>query len=185
MTPTTPYVNSRPDPTSDSLPAVAVDAVGMTVSDMNRSVAFYTNVLSFRKERDVEVAGRPFELLTGVFGARIRKVRLTLGDEAVELSEFKAPRGRPYPADTRANDRWFQHIAIIVSDMDHAYAQLVSHGVPHASTSPQRLPDSNPNAGGIEAHYFRDPDGHFLEVLEFPRAVSGDRPHRHRHRRYG
>ena len=151
-----------------SVPALAVDAVGLTVSDMNRAVRFYTQVLPFRKERDVEVSGRPYELLTGVFGARVRKVRLTLGDEAIELSEFKAPRGREYPADTRANDRWFQHIAIIVSDMDRAYAYLTAHGSPHASTEPQRLPDSNPNAGGIRAYYFRDPDGHFLEVLQFP-----------------
>ena len=43
----------------------------------------------------------------------------------------------------------------------------------HASTVPQRLPDWNVNAGGIEAFYFRDPDGHFLEVLAFP-AGKGD-----------
>jgi len=52
--------------------------------------------------------------------------------------------------------------------MDAAYQRLRNHGVAHASTAPQRLPDWNPNAGGIEAFYFRDPDGHFLEVLHFP-----------------
>jgi len=72
------------------------------------------------------------------------------------------------PADSRGNDRWFQHVAIIVRDMPAAYAQLRDRGVAHASTGPQRLPDWNPGAGGIEAFYFRDPDGHFLEVLHFP-----------------
>jgi catechol 2,3-dioxygenase-like lactoylglutathione lyase family enzyme len=45
--------------------------------------------------------------------------------------------------------------------------------VRHASSGPQRLPDWNPNAGGIEAFYFKDPDGHALEILAFP-AGKGD-----------
>jgi len=146
----------------------AVTSVGMTVSDMDRAVRFYTGVLSFEQEYDVELAGRPWEQLHGVFGARVRVVGLRLGGERLELTEYLAPRGRPYPADTRGNDRWFQHVAIIVSDMAKAYARLREHDVAHASTGPQRLPDWNPGAGGIEAFYFRDPDGHFLEVLAFP-----------------
>jgi catechol 2,3-dioxygenase-like lactoylglutathione lyase family enzyme len=159
-------------------PAEAVESVGMTVANMDRSVAFYTSVLAFTKVSDVELAGRDYELLTGVFGARARIVRLTLGGDAIELTEFKAPAGRPFPTDTRANDRWFQHIAIIVSDMSAAYARLNSAGAPQASTEPQRLPDWNPNAGGIEAYYFRDPDGHFLEVLHFPQGKGDAKWHR-------
>src|SRR5205085_1572299 len=49
-----------------------------------------------------------------------------------------------------------------------AYQWLREHKVEHASPGPQRLPDSNPNAGGIRAFYFRDPDGHALEALAFP-----------------
>jgi catechol 2,3-dioxygenase-like lactoylglutathione lyase family enzyme len=86
----------------------------------------------------------------------------------MELTEYLAPKGRPAPPDARANDRWFQHVAIITGDMDRAYRRLRSHKVQHASTGPQRLPDWNKNAGGIQAFYFRDPDGHFLEVLSFP-----------------
>jgi catechol 2,3-dioxygenase-like lactoylglutathione lyase family enzyme len=158
--------------TADAPPArvqvSAVTSVGMTVSDMDRAVRFYTEVLSFEQEYDVELAGRPWEQLHGVFGARVRVVGLKLGDERLELTEYLAPRGRPYPADTRGNDRWFQHVAIIVSDMATAYARLREHAVAHASTGPQRLPDWNPGAGGIEAFYVRDPDGHFLEILAFP-----------------
>src|SRR5258705_2845564 len=77
------------------------------------------------------------------------------------------------PADSRANDRWFEHIAIVTSDLDRAYAMLRERGVESASTGPQRLPDWNPNAGGIAAFYFRDPDGHFLELIQFPRG-KGD-----------
>ena len=52
--------------------------------------------------------------------------------------------------------------------MDAAYRHLRAHKVRHASSGPQRLPDWNKNAGGIQAFYFKDSDGHALEVLSFP-----------------
>jgi catechol 2,3-dioxygenase-like lactoylglutathione lyase family enzyme len=158
-----------------ALAITAVDSIGMTVSDMDRAVDFYTSVLAFEKTSDVEVAGREYELLTGVFGARLRSVRLRLGDESIELTEFLAPTGRPMPHDVRPNDRVFQHIAIIVRDMDEAYAKLRAFAVRHASTGPQLLPAWNRNAGGIRAFYFRDPDGHFLEILQFPSGKGLDK----------
>jgi catechol 2,3-dioxygenase-like lactoylglutathione lyase family enzyme len=151
-----------------ALPVTAVQSVGMTVGDMDRAVAFYSSVLSFEKVSDVEVAGREYELLSGVFGARMRIVRMRLGSETIELTEFLAPRGRPFPGDLRPNDHAFQHIAIIVSDMDRAYARLRAAGVEHASTGPQTLPAWNRSAAGIRAFYFRDPDRHYLEILQFP-----------------
>jgi catechol 2,3-dioxygenase-like lactoylglutathione lyase family enzyme len=157
------------------LRATAVDSVGITVGDMDRAIDFYTRVLTFEKTGDTEVAGREFELLEGVFGARMRIVRLRLGDEALELTEYLAPKGRPIPADIHPNDRSFQHVAIIVSDMDAAYQRLRAFNVAHASTGPQTLPSWNPNAGGIKAFYFRDPDGHFLEILQFPRGKGEPR----------
>jgi catechol 2,3-dioxygenase-like lactoylglutathione lyase family enzyme len=155
-------VDVRPDA------ARGVEAVGITVSNLERSIAFFRDTLTFEVMEGFEDSGRDTELLTGVFGARTRTARLRLGAEVVELTEFVAPRGRPYPADSRGNDQWFQHLAIIVSDMDEAYRRLRDQGVAHASSGPQRLPDWNAAAGGIQAFYFRDPDGHFLEVLQFP-----------------
>jgi len=151
----------------------AVDAVGMTVSDMERALEFYTKVLMFEKVSDVEVAGDVYEHLFGVFGLRIRVVRLQLGDEFIELTDYLAPEGRPIPVDMRSNDRWFQHIAIVVSDMDKAYQRLREFKVQHASTGPQRIPDWNKGAAGIRAFYFRDPDWHHLEIIYFP-AGKGD-----------
>lgn len=148
--------------------AASVDTVGFTVSDMDRSLVFFEEVLAFEKVSDVEVTGGEYERLQGVFPLRMRVVRLRLGTETLELSEYLAPRGRPIPADSRSNDGWFQHVAIIVSDMQKAYAHLRHHRVEHASSGPQRLPDWNAAAGGIEAFYFKDPDGHVLEVLAFP-----------------
>jgi catechol 2,3-dioxygenase-like lactoylglutathione lyase family enzyme len=153
---------------SSAVAAQAVAMVGLTVSDMDRSIEFYTTVLDFVKETDDELAGASYEELQGVVGARIRVVRLRLGDEYLQLTEFLAPQGRPAPVDARSNDRWFQHVAIIVSDMDRAYARLRRFGVRHASTGPQLLPATIPAAAGIRAFYFRDPDGHPLEILQFP-----------------
>jgi len=157
---------------------VAVGAVGMTVGDMDRSVEFFSKVLSFEKVFDAEVAGDAYEHLQGVFGLRMRVVRMRLGDEFIELTEYLAPRGRPFPADSRANDLWFQHIAIITSDMDRAYQWLRQNKVQHASTGPQILPAYIKAAAGIRAFYFRDPDGHFLEILQFPPDKGDPKWHR-------
>src|SRR6516165_6886080 len=151
----------------------AVGPIQMTVSDMDRAVSFYSQILTFEKVSDAEVYGDEVEQLFGVFGARVRLVRMRLGNESIELAQFLAPRGRPIPVDSRSNDLWFQHFAVIVSDMVRAYAVLRQNNVEHASSGPQRLPDWNKNAGGIEAFYFKDPDGHPLEILHFP-AGKGD-----------
>jgi catechol 2,3-dioxygenase-like lactoylglutathione lyase family enzyme len=135
---------------------------------MERSVDFYTRVLDFTVMSDAEVAGPEYDTLEGVSGGRLRVVRLGLGSELLQLTQFLVPEGRPFPPDSRSNDHWFQHVAIIVSDMDRAYARLRQFRVRHASTAPQLLPRTIPNAAGIRAFYFRDPDGHYLEILQFP-----------------
>src|SRR6476661_1136646 len=163
-----PAFSQQPPPLIDG-----VDAIGITVSDMDRALEFYSKVLTFEKVSDTEVAGENYEHLQGVFGLRMRVVRMRLGEESIELTEYLVPKGRPIPIDSRSNDRWFQHIAIITSDMDKAYAWLRQNKVEHASTGPQRLPDWNKNAAGIKAFYFRDPDKHWLEILQFP-AGKGD-----------
>jgi catechol 2,3-dioxygenase-like lactoylglutathione lyase family enzyme len=93
---------------------------------------------------------------------------MQVGDEYVNLVQFAGTQGRPVPADSRSNDRWFQHIAIVVSDMRRAYERLRDAHVEQISSGPQRLPDWNVNAAGIEAFYFRDPDRHALELIHFP-----------------
>src|SRR6058998_1897270 len=157
---------------------VALDSVGLTVSDIDRSVDFFSKVLSFEKVSDKEIFGSEYEHLQGLFGVRARVVRMKLGDESIELTEYLTPKGRSIPADSRSNDRWFQHIAIIVSDMDRAYRWLRENKVQHASTGPQLLPAWNKNAGGISAFYFKDPDGHNLEILHFPPDKGNPKWHR-------
>jgi catechol 2,3-dioxygenase-like lactoylglutathione lyase family enzyme len=169
-------------PTPNTIVSAArIQSIGpilTTVGDMERSVAFYSRVLTFEKLSDREVVGEEVEHLFGVFGTRVRLVQMKLGDESIELAQFIAPRGRPIPVDSRSNDLWFQHIAIIVSDMDRAYAMLRQNNVEYASSGPQRLPDWNKNAGGIKAFYFKDPDEHPIEILEFPEGKGDPKWHR-------
>lgn len=148
-------------------PQVKVESIGMTVSEMERSIAFYS-ALAFRKISDVEVLGDQWEHLEGVFGARMRIVRMQLGSEYIDLTEYLTPRGRSIPADSRSNDLWFQHVAIVVRDMDQAFEKLRALRVQFVSTAPQTLPSSIPAAAGIKAFYFRDPDQHNLEIIYFP-----------------
>jgi catechol 2,3-dioxygenase-like lactoylglutathione lyase family enzyme len=153
-----------------------IQRVGFTVSDLDRVLAFYTRVLPFEIIDDYEVLGKPCEKLTGVFGARMRVVTLGIEQEQIQLTQFIAPPGgRPIPPDSRSNDLWFQHLAIVVSDMDMAYATLRGHNVRHVSTGPQTLPDYLTPVAGIRAFYYRDPEGHNLELIWFPEGKGAPR----------
>jgi catechol 2,3-dioxygenase-like lactoylglutathione lyase family enzyme len=147
----------------------SVAAIGMTVSDMDHSVAFYSDVLTFRTVSDVEVDGDAYDRLWGVFGVRARVVRMQLGEQTLELIQFLSPPDvRPIPVPSNSNDLWFQHFAIVVRDMDEAWGRLRKHHVRQISPRPQTIPKSNAAAAGIKAIKFRDPDGHNLELLWFP-----------------
>ena len=97
----------------------SIAAVGFTVSDMDRSVAFYRDVLTFEPVSDVEVDGPEYDQLWGVFGVRARIVRMRLGSQQLELTEFLSPPDlRPIPVPSYSNDLWFQHLAIVVRNME-------------------------------------------------------------------
>ena len=147
-----------------------VDAIGITVSQMERSVKFYSEVLGFRKISDVELYGTEYEQLQGIFGLRMRIVRMQLGGEFIELTDYLTSGGRSIAEDAKSNDLSFQHIAIVVSDMDKAYAQLHKKMVMQVSTGPQTIPASNAAAAGVKAFYFHDPDMHNLELIYFPKG---------------
>ena len=156
---------------------VAVGPIVVVVSDLDRAEMFYTQVLSFRSTATREAHTDSFDRLTGVFGTNVRVAKLELGSESIELIEYRTPRGRPVPPDSKSNDQWFQHIAIVVSEMEAASARLVQFRVQQISTAPQTLPEWNLNAAGIEALYFRDPDGHPLELIYFPPGKGEPRWH--------
>jgi catechol 2,3-dioxygenase-like lactoylglutathione lyase family enzyme len=162
-----------PSASSRAQAITRVEAVGFTVSDMDRSVDFFTRVLHFRKVSDDELCGRSIEQYKALFGLRERVVRLQLGSETLELTQYLAPQSRAIPADFGSNELSFQHIAIVVRDMDRAYVWLRENHIEHVSSGPQTLPAWNKNAAGIQAFYFKDPDGHVLEIIHFP-SGKGD-----------
>lgn len=144
------------------VPGMGVACIGLTVSDADRSLNFFRDVLEFEVLEDTCIGEREVAL------GRRRTVRLCLGQESIVLTQYLDRSGEIVPADSRAQDHWFQHLALVVSDLPKAYSKLRAHKVRHVSSVPQILPAWNPDAGGIGAFYFRDPDGHFLELIHFP-----------------
>jgi catechol 2,3-dioxygenase-like lactoylglutathione lyase family enzyme len=148
--------------------AIALKSIALTVSDLDRSITFYEQALDFKKVSEQTIVNRDFDYVTNVFGARVRSAELQLGDEKIQLNQFLSASGQVIPIDSRSNDLWFQHFAVVVSDMDKAFAQLQRVAVTGISSAPQTIPATNQAAAGIKAYKFKDPDGHPLEVLYFP-----------------
>jgi catechol 2,3-dioxygenase-like lactoylglutathione lyase family enzyme len=143
--------------------------ISRVVSDLSRAEAFYRDAIGFR------TTGRgPLDIATltalGMPDAGAEVVVMQLGVQEIGLVRF-AVQGRAYPAGSRSNDLWFQHLAIVVSDMDAAYSHLrgAADWTPISDDGPQTLPPAN---GGVRAFKFRDPDSHPLELIWFP-------PYRH------
>ena len=145
------------DRLTSSQPAAEVAAVALPVSDALAAARFFEACLDFQVVPSLDEPATT--------GGRSSTVRL--GSEIIVLHE-RGPQGRPVPADSRSNDLWFQHVAIVVSDIRAACDRLDALGIRHTSPTPQRLPAWNPDAGGIEASYLRDPDGHPFELIGFP-----------------
>ena len=155
-----------------------VGTIGLTVNDLGRELAFYTNTLPFELVGITEASGPDQDTLLGLQSERLRVAELKLGDEHITLTEHLVNKGQPIPTDSRSDDHWFQHIAMVVRDMDLAYEQLRQHKVKHVSTGPQTLPAWNKGAAGIKAFYFCDPEDHVLEIIYFPTGKGDPKWHR-------
>ena len=130
---------------------VAIDAIVLRTAAVGPLVGFYVDALGFSIESET---------------ADVAVLRL--GDQTLVLR--CSGKGAPYPELRAANDPWFQHFAIVVSDMPAAYARLNLFGQsPISRSGPQQLPAST---GGVIAYKFRDPEGHPLELSFIPGAES-------------
>jgi len=100
-----------------------IKMIGFTVGDMEREVEFFSKVLRFEKVSDFRVVGSEYDKLQGVFNANMRIVHLQLGEQTIELTQYiSPPTGRPVPISSYSIDEWFEHMAIVVTDMDAAYS---------------------------------------------------------------
>jgi catechol 2,3-dioxygenase-like lactoylglutathione lyase family enzyme len=143
--------------------AQSVVGISRVVSDLSRAESFYRSALGFNGLSSAPADPEVLQALGLAGGAG--EFRLRLGEEELVLVQFESAGG-DYPADSRSNDLWFQHLAIVVSDMDTAYSRLRSCAGwrPISTEGPETLPASS---GGVRAFKFRDPDAHPLELLWF------------------
>ena len=147
----------------------ALLGLSRTVADLTRTEAFYRDGLGFRRLGPI---GRiPTSLLEALDrpDASGACLRMGLGRQTIAFLAFDGPGQDPVEAS--ADDPWFQHAAIVVSDMERAFAQV-------QRLSPIRISEGDPQtlpaaSGGVTAWKFRDPDGHPLELLAFPRGGTG------------
>ena len=141
--------------------------IEMICNAPDRLAEFYQSAFGFVRTVQSRMAAPAVAAITGIPGATAYTVRLRLDEQEIELTAF-VPLGRAYPRGVSGRSPLFQHVAIVVSDMAAAYERLSANaGVTAISTAgPQSLPASS---GGVTAYKFRDPDGHPLELIAFPR----------------
>ena len=153
---------------------VDIDHLSMTVSDLEQAIDFFEENLDATLDQKKIIREAALMDLMGIHVADLTMevAYLHIGEEEIRLLHFNK-EGRKIPLDSRSNDLWFQHMAVTVSDMDTAYANVFENKVKHVSTAPQTLPDYIPEAAGIAAFYFRDTDEHNIELIYFP-SGKGD-----------
>lgn len=145
--------------------AARIVRISRVVSDLDRAESFYRDALGFRTVARGQPDAAALAAL-GLGGADASETLMRLGGDEVALVHI-VPVGQAYPSGSRSDDLWFQHMAVVVADMDVAHARLVAQPgwQPIGADGPQTLP---PSSGGVRAFKFRDPDGHPLELLWFP-----------------
>src|SRR5688572_17893438 len=136
--------------------------LGFTVSDLDRSVAFYRDLLGFTVayERG-EVTADYMPRLVGISGARLKVTGLDLAGLHLDLIQYLAPEGEVSP--NRTCDVGNGHVGFTVDDLWMAYHRLSEAGVTFKS-EPVSITEG-PNRGGW-AVYFTDPDGITLEMIQ-------------------
>ena len=142
---------------------VSADHTGITVSNLERSLAFWRDVLGFELSHTAHQKCELAQEITGVEGAEITLAVLkTAGGHKIELLEYLAPADRKR-ASLRPCDVGSVHVALLVHDLDALLAQIAASGW-QAAGKPQTL-KTGPNAGK-RVVYVRDPDGTTIEFMQ-------------------
>jgi catechol 2,3-dioxygenase-like lactoylglutathione lyase family enzyme len=133
---------------------------GIIVSDMEKSLSFYRDLLGCEMISKDIVSGENIDKIVGLKNARMEIVNLRVGqsDDVLELLHYFNPPSKPLSPDSQANDIGVGHICFKVYDMDKAYKYLSEKGVNFFS-APQVNQDRE-----TTSVYFRDPDGIILEL---------------------
>jgi catechol 2,3-dioxygenase-like lactoylglutathione lyase family enzyme len=152
--------------TSKPFRIIAADHTGITVSNLERSLAFWQNVLGFELSHRAHQTAELASEITGVAGAEISiAVVKAPGGHKVELLEYLAPPDRKH-VDLRPCDVGHVHIALTVDNLEAVLKTIAASGW-KAAGKPQTL-QSGPNAGK-RVVYVRDPDGTTIEFMQIPK----------------
>ena len=144
---------------------ISSDHSGFTVSNLERSLAFWRDVLGLEPSHTAHQTGRLAEEITGIAGAEIKlAVVKTPSGHKIELLEYLAPTDRKH-VDLRPCDVGHVHVALLVDDLDAILERIGASGW-KAAGKPQML-KTGPNAGK-RVVYVRDPDGTTIEFMELP-----------------
>jgi glyoxylase I family protein len=155
---------------SRSIRIISTDHTGITVSNLERSLAFWRDVLGFEPSHTAHQTGEMASEITGIAGAEIKlAVVKAPGGHKIELLEYLAPPERKRRADLCPCDVGSVHVALIVDDLDAILSGINASGW-RAAGKPQTL-QSGPNAGK-RVVYVRDPDGTTIEFMQQPRTVD-------------
>jgi catechol 2,3-dioxygenase-like lactoylglutathione lyase family enzyme len=142
---------------------ISADHTGITVSNLERSLVFWRDVLGFEFSHIAHQKGELAREITGIEGAEIKLAVLkTPGGHKIELLEYLAPADRKR-TNFRPCDVGFVHVALLVEDLDVVLGRIAASGY-KAAGKPQTL-TRGPNAGK-RAVYVRDPDGTTIELMQ-------------------
>ena len=148
---------------------MAADHTGITVTNLERSLAFWRDVLGFELSHRAHQTGEMASEITGVPGAEISlAVVKAPGGPKIELLEYLAPPDRKQHVDLRPCDVGHVHVALTVDDLDAVLNAIAASGWKTAG-EPQTL-KSGPNAGK-RVIYVRDPDGTTIEFMQPPPEI--------------
>ncbi len=151
---------------SKSFRIIAADHTGITVSNLERSLEFWQNVLGFEFSHCAHQTDEMASEITGVAGAEIKLAVVKAPGHKIELLEYLAPSDRKH-VDLRPCDVGSVHVALAVDNLDVVLEKIAASGWT-AAGKPQTL-KTGPNAGK-RVVYVRDPDGTTIEFMEMPLA---------------
>jgi len=135
--------------------------VGLCVSDIERSLAFYCDGLGMKVILDLDIQDDRVARVIGVPGAKTRIVHLQLGDAILELFSYYEPDGKNVARAIQQYDQGLTHIGFEVSNIHAHIEELRKKGVEFLGEPVEFRP-------GVWVVYFRGPDGEVCEFRERP-----------------
>ena len=139
---------------------------GYTVSDLDRSLVFYRDLLGCEVIATQEKEGGYLAAIVGYPDAHVRMAHLRVpgGEHVIELFEYLAPAGDR--AAVQPRNVGASHLCFVVADLRAVYEALLEQGVTSFVSPPVEV-DTGINRGGLGI-YLRDPDGITVELFQLP-----------------